>query len=116
MSQAAIFDTPALKWPFAVRPAGAPRPAASTAPVYVPVPVPVPVPIPIPVPVHMPEQPPAQSAGVIDLPDTGIASVAGAGALAAGLTPRQMVTDVLLVAMWGALIPGVLWLGHAVGF
>ncbi|SAI68084.1 Uncharacterised protein [Bordetella ansorpii] len=29
---------------------------------------------------------------------------------------RRMVIDVLLVAVWGALIPGVLWLGAASGF
>jgi len=33
-----------------------------------------------------------------------------------GVTPRQMVVDVLLVAMWGALIPGLMWLGAAAGF
>ena len=37
-------------------------------------------------------------------------------ALNQGLTVRQMVTDVLLVAMWGALIPGLMWLGAAAGF
>jgi len=29
---------------------------------------------------------------------------------------RRMVVDVLLVAMWGALIPGLMWLGAAAGF
>jgi len=33
-----------------------------------------------------------------------------------GVTVRQMVVDVLLVAMWGALIPGLMWLGAAAGF
>ncbi|MBO1110802.1 hypothetical protein [Bordetella petrii] len=33
-----------------------------------------------------------------------------------GVTLRQMVVDVLLVAMWGALIPGLMWLGAAAGF
>lgn len=37
-------------------------------------------------------------------------------ALHQGLTIRQMVVDVLLVAMWGALIPGMMWLGAAAGF
>ncbi|MFC4277767.1 hypothetical protein [Achromobacter aloeverae] len=29
---------------------------------------------------------------------------------------RQMVTDILLVGMWGAMIPGLMWLGSALGF
>ncbi|HYG44364.1 MAG TPA: hypothetical protein VEA17_15700 [Bordetella sp.] len=33
-----------------------------------------------------------------------------------GVSMRQMVVDVLLVAMWGALIPGLMWLGAAAGF
>lgn len=37
-------------------------------------------------------------------------------ALSQGVTMRQMVGDVLLVAMWGALIPGLMWLGAAAGF
>jgi len=42
----------------------------------------------------------------------------GTAARAAGqaVTVRQMVVDVLLVAMWGALIPGLMWLGAAAGF
>lgn len=37
-------------------------------------------------------------------------------ALQQDLTVRQMVVDVLLVAMWGALIPGLMWLGAIAGF
>lgn len=33
-----------------------------------------------------------------------------------GVTLRQMLVDVLLVAMWGALIPGLMWLGAMAGF
>lgn len=36
--------------------------------------------------------------------------------LSQGVTLRQMVVDVLLVAMWGALVPGLMWLGAAAGF
>lgn len=32
------------------------------------------------------------------------------------LTPRAMVTDICLVAAWGAMIPGLMWLGVAGGF
>ena len=35
---------------------------------------------------------------------------------AVAVTRHQMVEDIVLVAAWGALIPGVLWLGHAAGF
>ncbi|CAM3801913.1 hypothetical protein BOSP111201_26070 [Bordetella sputigena] len=48
------------------------------------------------------------------------ASIAGASAAGTvagqGVTVRQMVVDVLLVAMWGAMIPGLMWLGAAAGF
>lgn len=33
-----------------------------------------------------------------------------------GLTLRQKLVDVLLVAMWGALIPGLMWVGATAGF
>ncbi|GAB1578389.1 hypothetical protein [Bordetella petrii] len=33
-----------------------------------------------------------------------------------GVTLRQMVVDVVLVAMWAALIPGLMWLGAVAGF
>ncbi|MVW72310.1 hypothetical protein [Bordetella sp. 15P40C-2] len=32
------------------------------------------------------------------------------------LSLRQKVVDILLVAVWGALIPGLMWLGAAAGF
>ncbi|ARP82646.1 hypothetical protein CAL12_18715 [Bordetella genomosp. 8] len=45
----------------------------------------------------------------------GGVSVAGATA-EQGVTVRQMIVDVLLVAMWGAMIPGLMWLGAVAGF
>lgn len=33
-----------------------------------------------------------------------------------GATRRQVVADVLMVAAWGAMIPGLLWFGHWMGF
>ncbi|CAP42251.1 hypothetical protein [Bordetella petrii] len=39
-----------------------------------------------------------------------------AQAVQQGVTARQMVVDILLVGMWGALIPGLMWLGAAAGF
>lgn len=35
---------------------------------------------------------------------------------ASELSVKSMVVDVLLVAMWGAMIPGLMWLGAAAGF
>ena len=32
------------------------------------------------------------------------------------VTLRQMIVDILLVAMWGAMIPALMWLGTAAGF
>ncbi len=43
----------------------------------------------------------------------GVSAQAQAGAQ---LTRRQMLGDVALVAVWAAIIPGMLWLGHAAGF
>ncbi|MFA4914539.1 MAG: hypothetical protein WC590_12975 [Burkholderiaceae bacterium] len=34
----------------------------------------------------------------------------------AQVSRRQMIGDVALVAVWAAMIPGMLWLGHAAGF
>jgi hypothetical protein len=44
------------------------------------------------------------------------ASVAGTASGATDVSLRQMVVDVLLVAMWGAMIPLFMWLGSAAGF
>jgi hypothetical protein len=43
-------------------------------------------------------------------------TVAQAGAGTDVLSKRQMIGDICLVLMWGAMIPGLLWLGHAVGY
>jgi hypothetical protein len=37
-------------------------------------------------------------------------------ALDQGLTMRQKVVDVVMVLMWGALIPGLMWIGAMAGF
>ncbi|MEI2417339.1 hypothetical protein V8Z80_14275 [Orrella sp. JC864] len=51
---------------------------------------------------------PAAPAGAVDC--------AGSGAQAAKPGLRAMVVDVALVLAWGAMIPGLMWLGHAGGF
>ena len=108
MSQAAVFDTFFLKWPFIARPRRTSRPDA-----------------PAPSPMQAPAQQrqPAAVQRVALQPDAALAlaapfpaSLDAVQVCMPGVTRGQMVTDVLLVAMWGALIPGVLWLGHAAGF
>jgi hypothetical protein len=42
-------------------------------------------------------------------------TVSQAGARPDILSVGQMVGDICLVLMWGAMIPGLLWLGHAFG-
>lgn len=43
--------------------------------------------------------------------------VAGKGRSAAGsLTPARMAADIAMVIVWGASIPGVMWLAAAGGF
>lgn len=118
MSQAAIFDTPALKWPFAARPAGVSRPVIpSVRPAVTPAAPESVVTVPAAAPANT-----ATSANVAAPPMAfgttvnASASLGGVGTAATFVTRRQMVGDVLLVAMWGAIIPGVLWLGHAAGF
>lgn len=40
-----------------------------------------------------------------------------AGASQGGrLSPKAMATDVIMVLVWGATIPGLMWLGAAGGF
>lgn len=39
-----------------------------------------------------------------------------AGGTPRSLTPKAMVADVILVIVWGATIPGIMWLGAAGGF
>ncbi|MCD0505475.1 hypothetical protein LPZ50_20945, partial [Bordetella petrii] len=62
----------------------------------------------------------SQPAVAVAAPDTSAAHSQSLGtasqAASQGVTTRQMVVDVLLVAMWGALIPALMWLGAVAGF
>jgi len=61
---------------------------------------------------------PAQSAPAVAI-ETQAAHSQSLGTVAQAaqtVTLRQMVVDILLVAMWGALIPGLMWVGAAAGF
>ncbi|MBJ7263957.1 MAG: hypothetical protein JHC61_09605 [Burkholderiaceae bacterium] len=133
MSQAAVFDTPALKWPFAARPSGAPRRAMPVAPALPSAPATHP-PAAGPAPAQAPQaqiisRPAPGSTAILAVPNASakfpaarapvaneVPSLGGRATLTATLTWRQKLGDVLLVAMWGAIIPGVLWFGHAAGF
>jgi len=110
MSQAAVFDTPALKWPFAARPSGAPRRAPPVVPARPGAPVTPPAAAAAAPRVRAGS--PAARAPVAD----EARSLGGRAPLTVALSWRQKMGDVLLVAMWGAIIPGVLWFGHAAGF
>jgi hypothetical protein len=114
MSQAAIFDLFSLKWPFAVRPFSTPPRTKSAAPRFAPT---------APVRPDVADRVVGKEGGSV----TTMVIASGAYAKtdlgritpcvsAAALTGRQMVGDIVLVAAWGALIPVVLWLGHAAGF
>ena len=85
---------------------------------------------PLPAAVPPARQPAQPAPAAPEAPAAGTLDTSAAGGLAAhsqslgtvaqaarhGVTLRQMVVDVLLVAMWGALIPGLMWLGAAAGF
>ncbi|WP_454689463.1 hypothetical protein [Achromobacter aloeverae] len=49
-------------------------------------------------------------------PASSPAIPAGNPARGGEVSVREMVTDILLVGMWGAMIPGLMWLGAALGF
>jgi len=70
---------------------------------------------------HLPNQVPAR--GGADGGQVSPAPEQASHAVPAGKTvnlgevsAREMVTDVLLVGMWAAMIPGMMWLGSALGF
>ena len=125
------------KWPFSSGLSqGRPRPLTPTTPPEVISPPSVARPTETPVVEAQPAVAPAIPAVRVIHPATGVGQVRVAAAalsidtaaahsqsmgtasqaLQQGLTMRQMVGDVLLVAMWGALIPGLMWLGAAAGF
>jgi len=143
MNAALSLDATGVKWPFtpqrrpvAQRPSR--RPAAATAPASLPGAAPV-VHATAPsdtlaaagtdragVLTHSPDSPlsPEGTGRVTAIQGgqafTSLGLSAGAGVLAAGVgaqvSRRQMISDIALVTFWAAMIPGMLWLGHAAGF
>jgi hypothetical protein len=60
--------------------------------------------------------PAAQASAAASLSSLSSAAHPAASPVSQGLTVRQMAVDILLVAMWGAMIPVLMWLGAAAGF
>jgi len=76
------------------------------------------VPSPVPAPLSVrPSVQDARSVAVMKAIDrNSIAGVGIHGAMAQPVTRARMIKDVMLVAGWGAVIPGVMWIGSAVGY
>ncbi|CAB3877295.1 hypothetical protein [Achromobacter mucicolens] len=103
------------RWPFppaptpeevAISPAAG-GPAAGGPAVDTPASVSAPAPAAAPVPAAVPVASGARDHSIGD---------AKAQPVANQLTMRAMITDVVLVLAWGAMIPGLMWLGVAGGF
>ncbi|ANN77127.1 hypothetical protein [Bordetella flabilis] len=60
--------------------------------------------------------PDAFSGASLGGPVSAAASGPSAGMASQSVSLRQMIVDILLVAMWGAMIPALMWLGAAAGF
>ncbi len=43
-------------------------------------------------------------------------SFATSSAAAKGTSTRQIISDIMLLAFWGAMVPTFLWIGNAAGF
>ncbi|SEI93877.1 hypothetical protein [Achromobacter sp. NFACC18-2] len=103
----------AARWPFP--PAPTPDEASTAMPTRAPAPAIAPSAPVAPTATardHSPSAPAASAATARDH-SIGDAKVQPA---ANQLTMKAMVTDVLLVLAWGAMIPGLMWLGVAGGF
>ncbi|WP_217617705.1 hypothetical protein [Achromobacter sp. GbtcB20] len=103
------------RWPFppaptpeevAISPAAG-GPAAGAPAVDTPASVSAPAPAAAPVPAAVPVASGARDHSIGD---------AKAQPVANQLTMKAMITDVVLVLAWGAMIPGLMWLGVAGGF
>lgn len=100
--------TKPARWPFPPAPApdGASEGDVRIEPVA-PIAAPRATPTVAPIAPAMPASPVARDHCLAD---------AKASPAATQLTTKAMVTDVLLVLAWGAMIPGLMWLGAAAGF
>lgn len=100
--------TPA-RWPFPPAPSdkGLLAGEAAAAPAAMPTPVGRPVSQVIPLAPSMPAAPAVRECSLGN---------ATAEPVTAGMTRKAMLIDVAMVLAWGAIIPGLMWLGAAAGF
>lgn len=94
MSEAAFGSVPARRWPFPPQQPAAQVPVDGGKGQAAPTPADV-------------KRPAASDGGLGDVRSLSTVQALGI---------RRMVIDVLLVAVWGALIPALMWLGAAAGF
>lgn len=140
MNTAISLDTAGVKWPFVPQAQPQPQGRSSRAPTPTTTPVTVPAPastlsdsasvsVSAPKAIAQPVVP--ASTGISGVYSDNLARARpmrrarvqeiGSGmfvhqAQTVGAMRRQMVGDVLLVAVWAVMIPAMLWLGHAAGF
>ncbi|WAI82750.1 MULTISPECIES: hypothetical protein [Achromobacter] len=111
--------TAPARWPFPPAPVeeGTLVGQAVSVPMPAPVSVPVSAPVSVPVsgirPVIAPAVAPATPASVARERSLGNATVEP---VSSQVTMKAMVLDVVMVLAWGAIIPGLMWLGAAAGF
>ncbi|MGE8690509.1 MAG: hypothetical protein ACN6PJ_25420 [Achromobacter sp.] len=97
------------RWPFPPAPSeeGLPTGEAAAVPAAMPAPVARPVSPVVPVASGMPAAPSVRECSLGN---------ATAEPVTAGMTRKAMLIDVAMVLAWGAIIPGLMWLGAAAGF
>lgn len=103
----------AARWPFP--PAPTPDEASTAMPTRAPAPAIAPSAPAVPAATARDHSPSAAAAPAAMARDHSIGD-AKVQPVANQLTMKAMVTDVLLVLAWGAMIPGLMWLGVAGGF
>ncbi|MFF7396944.1 hypothetical protein ACFZAI_10850 [Achromobacter sp. NPDC008082] len=111
-------STRPARWPFPPAPVEEGALSGQAANVSVGMPVPMPVPVARPVAdtagwVAAPASPSQPAATAVRERSLGNATVEP---VTSQVTMKAMVLDVVMVLAWGAIIPGLMWLGAAAGF
>ena len=107
--------TAPARWPFPPAPVeeGSLVGQAVSVPTSVPVSSPAPSPAFVPMPVIRPVAAPVAAPAAERERSLGNATVEP---VTSQVTMKAMVVDVVMVLAWGAIIPGLMWLGAATGF
>lgn len=107
--------TAPARWPFPPAPVeeGSLVGQAVSVPTSVPVSSPAPSPAFVPMPVIRPVAAPVAAPAAERERSLGNATVEP---VTSQVTMKAMVVDVVMVLAWGAIIPGLMWLGAAAGF